>query len=70
MIMAGEVSVDGRQITKVGTQVSAKAEIQLKDSLPYVSRGGLKLAPALDVFQVDPTGLVCADVGASTGRIY
>lgn len=67
LIMAGKVSVDGQVITKVGTQVSAEASITIKSELPYVSRGGLKLAAALDSFKVDPKETICADVGASTG---
>lgn len=67
LIMAGEVQVDGVIVTKAGTQVPVDAVISLKDNLPYVSRGGLKLAAALDSFKVNPTGVICADVGASTG---
>lgn len=65
--MAGKVRVNGQVVTKAGTPVSADAEITLDSGLPYVSRGGVKLAAALDHFAVDPAGAVCADVGASTG---
>ncbi len=67
LIMAGEVRVDGQVVDKPGTQVWADAEIEVAARLPYVSRGGLKLAAALDAFGVDPQGRVVADVGASTG---
>jgi 23S rRNA (cytidine1920-2'-O)/16S rRNA (cytidine1409-2'-O)-methyltransferase len=62
------VIVDDKRVDKPGTRVSAEAELRLKgEVLPYVSRGGLKLAAALDHFKLDPKGLVCADIGASTG---
>lgn len=67
LIMAGKVRVDGQVVTKAGTQISAEADINIESALPYVSRGGLKLAAALDAFKIDPTGYICADVGASTG---
>jgi 23S rRNA (cytidine1920-2'-O)/16S rRNA (cytidine1409-2'-O)-methyltransferase len=68
VIMAGLVSIAGRRADKAGAMVAADAEIAVKGKEhPYVSRGGLKLAAALDRFAIDPTGLVCLDVGASTG---
>jgi 23S rRNA (cytidine1920-2'-O)/16S rRNA (cytidine1409-2'-O)-methyltransferase len=67
LIMAGEVLVAGRVVDKVGKKVSSDALLEVKSPLPYVSRGGLKMEAALDSFGVDPTGWVCADVGASTG---
>lgn len=66
-IMAGEVTVDGRRIDKAGTSVARDAQIELKTLMPYVSRGGYKLAGALDLFGVRVEGRVCADVGACTG---
>lgn len=66
-IMAGEVTVDGRRIDKAGTAVARDARIELKAPMPYVSRGGYKLAGALDLFGVRVEGRVCADVGACTG---
>jgi 23S rRNA (cytidine1920-2'-O)/16S rRNA (cytidine1409-2'-O)-methyltransferase len=67
-ILAGEVLVEDRPITKAGTAVDEAALIRLRgDALPFVSRGGLKLAGALDVWGMDPTGLVCFDAGSSTG---
>ncbi len=67
LIMAGDVRVDGAVIHKAGQKVSEDALLEVRQELPYVSRGGYKLVGALDAFGYDPTGLVCADVGASTG---
>lgn len=67
LVLAGAVLVDGKVIDKPGTRVSEVAEITLTESLPYVSRGGLKLAAALDAFDINVAGLVAADIGASTG---
>jgi len=67
IIMAGEVTVDGNLLTKAGCLVPADAEILLKQKMPYVSRGGLKLEHALKEFGIRVEGLTCLDVGASTG---
>lgn len=67
MIMAGEVLVDGLQITKPGSPVALTSEIMIKTKPRFVSRGGDKLAGALRDFQLDVTGRVAADVGSSTG---
>ncbi|HEY8211149.1 MAG TPA: TlyA family RNA methyltransferase [Myxococcaceae bacterium] len=68
LILAGEVVVDDQRVDKPGTLVPREAGLRLKgEALPYVSRGGLKLKAALDRFQVDARGAVCADIGASTG---
>jgi 23S rRNA (cytidine1920-2'-O)/16S rRNA (cytidine1409-2'-O)-methyltransferase len=68
LIMAGLVVVGDHAVDKSGQQIAHDADIRIKgDPLPYVSRGGLKLKKALDVFGVDVTGLVAIDVGASTG---
>ncbi len=68
MILAGQIVVGDQRVDKPGTRVDVEAEIRLKgEVLPYVSRGGLKLKAALDAFQLKPHGLVCADIGASTG---
>jgi len=67
LIMAGEVTVDGQVQDKPGFAAPAAASLAVRAPLPYVSRGGLKLAAALDAFAFDVTGLVAADVGASTG---
>jgi 23S rRNA (cytidine1920-2'-O)/16S rRNA (cytidine1409-2'-O)-methyltransferase len=66
-IMAGEVFVDGNRVDKAGMLLPDSVELELRGGLPYVSRGGYKLAAALDRFHIDVTAKVCADVGASTG---
>ncbi len=67
MIMAGWVLVDDRPATKPGHKVAMDAPIRVREQLPYVSRGGYKLAAGLDAFHLSPEGWVCADLGASTG---
>ncbi len=67
LIGAGLVLVDGNPVDKCGTQIETNAQITIKERCPYVSRGGLKLAKGLEFFHIDPTGMVCADIGASTG---
>ena len=67
LIMAGSVRVDGSSRAKAGDMVPADAAVELAAALPYASRGGYKLAHALDVFSLDPAGLAALDVGASTG---
>lgn len=66
-IEAGCVHVDGAIATKPGQIVTADSDIRAEAAHPWVSRGGLKLAHALEVFAVDPGGRVCLDIGASTG---
>ena len=66
-IMAGEVRVGERLIDKAGTRVPLDAEIAVKSAPRYVGRGGFKLEAALRHFQIDPTGVTCLDIGASTG---
>jgi 23S rRNA (cytidine1920-2'-O)/16S rRNA (cytidine1409-2'-O)-methyltransferase len=67
LIMAGEVSVDGKTIIKAGTLVAEEAAIDILQPPPFVSRGGVKLDYALDQFQLDVASKVAADIGASTG---
>jgi 23S rRNA (cytidine1920-2'-O)/16S rRNA (cytidine1409-2'-O)-methyltransferase len=68
LILAGAVLVEGTRVDKAGTLVSDSAVVSLRgEPMPYVSRGGVKLAGALDAFGVDPRGMRCLDVGASTG---
>ena len=68
LIMAGKVLVNENKIDKAGTEVDSELPIRLLgQDIPYVSRGGLKLEKALQVFPVDLTGTVVADLGASTG---
>lgn len=67
-IMAGQVLVDGLPRDKPGTQVAPTARVELRgEDLPYVSRGGLKLAKALEHYGIHPNGWTCMDIGASTG---
>jgi 23S rRNA (cytidine1920-2'-O)/16S rRNA (cytidine1409-2'-O)-methyltransferase len=67
LIMAGEVRVDGEVADKAGMPVPEDATIEVAAPLPFVSRGGLKLAGALQAFGIGVAGRVCADVGACTG---
>ena len=68
LVIAGQVSVDGRPVTKAGTAVDDHADVVLiAPDHPYVGRGGLKLAHALDTFQIAVAGRDCLDIGASTG---
>lgn len=66
-IAAGTVRVSGRVLSKPSEKISSTARIEAKPEHPWVSRAGLKLAHALDVFDVDPSGAHGLDVGASTG---
>ena len=66
-IAAGLVSVGGVALRKASEEVAGDAPIEAEAPHPWASRGGVKLAAALDAFALDPTGLVCLDVGASTG---
>ena len=67
MIMAAEVSVNGRLVDKPGTRVVSDVDIRLRARPRYVGRGGLKLEAALRAFALEPADKVCADVGSSTG---
>jgi len=68
LILAGQVSVDGRIVSKAGVQIPVSAAVALASpDHPYVGRGGVKLAAALDAFQIDPGGQRALDIGASTG---
>ncbi len=68
LVLAGRVEVDGRAVTKPGTLVPPEATVRLVEpDHPYVSRGGVKLAHALDRFGIAVTGRLALDVGASTG---
>jgi len=67
LIMAGEVSVNGETAVKPSMLVPEDAQVELIARMPYVSRGGLKLAAALDYFDISVDKLTCADVGACTG---
>jgi 23S rRNA (cytidine1920-2'-O)/16S rRNA (cytidine1409-2'-O)-methyltransferase len=67
LVLAGQVRVNGEVAPKPGARVAVGAQVTVHQPLPYVSRGGLKLAAALDAFQISVMGAICADVGASTG---
>lgn len=67
MIMAGEVSIASKVISKPGTLVDENASLEIAEKLPYVSRGGIKLAHALDEFKLNVTSLTAMDIGSSTG---
>jgi 23S rRNA (cytidine1920-2'-O)/16S rRNA (cytidine1409-2'-O)-methyltransferase len=67
LVMAGQVRVDGQVVLKPSTKVPGSARLEIDQGPPYVSRGGEKLAAALQAFKLDVAGRVCADVGASTG---
>lgn len=67
LIRAGEVRVNQQIIDKPGTEVETSAQIEIKERSPYVSRGGEKLAKALEVFTIQVEGRICLDGGISTG---
>jgi 23S rRNA (cytidine1920-2'-O)/16S rRNA (cytidine1409-2'-O)-methyltransferase len=68
LILAGRVLVNEQKFEKPGDSVPGDAAVRLLgDDLPYVSRGGIKLAAALDYWKIEVTGRACLDVGASTG---
>ncbi len=68
LIMAGKVFAGERKLAKAGESIAEDQALEVRgQDHPWVSRGGLKLAHALQAFDLDPTGLTCLDVGASTG---
>lgn len=67
LVMEGQVYIGEEKIDKPGMQVEEDAEITVRETLRYVSRGGLKLEKAIDVFKFDLKGKSCMDIGASTG---
>ena len=68
IIMAGQVYVNGQKEAKAGSMFSSGCTIEVRgETLKYVSRGGLKLEKAMQVFGVKPGGNICMDIGASTG---
>ncbi len=66
-IAAGLVSADGGPVRRASDLIAADAAIEAREPHPWVSRGGIKLAAALDAFSIDPRGKICLDLGASTG---
>jgi 23S rRNA (cytidine1920-2'-O)/16S rRNA (cytidine1409-2'-O)-methyltransferase len=67
LILAGQVWVEGQRVDKAAALVAEEAQVEVRQGLRYVSRGGLKLEHALQAFGLNPAGWVAADVGASTG---
>jgi len=67
LVMAGLVYVHGQKVDKPGSRVRENATIEVRETLRYVSRGGLKLEAALDHFDLAVDGSICLDIGASTG---
>jgi 23S rRNA (cytidine1920-2'-O)/16S rRNA (cytidine1409-2'-O)-methyltransferase len=67
LIGAGQVLVNDRLADKAGAMVDDSCTLEVKESCPYVSRGGYKLEAGLQFFNIKPTGLTCLDIGASTG---
>ena len=67
LIIAGQVLVNGQKAVKPGHSVAVEARVEVLERMPYVSRGGYKLAGALDHWALDVKGFTCLDVGASTG---
>jgi 23S rRNA (cytidine1920-2'-O)/16S rRNA (cytidine1409-2'-O)-methyltransferase len=67
LILAGSVFVNGQKAQKPGQTVDPDVTLEVAGRMPYVGRGGFKLAAALDHFHVDPAGRVCLDIGSSTG---
>src|SRR3981189_3377467 len=69
LILAGKVRVAGETVRRPDRSVSEDAAISVEAGPDFASRGALKLGPALDRFQVNPSGRVCADIGAPTGGV-
>lgn len=67
LVLAGEVTVDGRMVDKPAERFGEDAVVVIKEKPKFVGRGGLKLEGALEHFEIDVTGWTCLDVGASTG---
>ncbi len=67
IIGAGEVYVNDMRADKAGVHYKPDVTVRLKKHLPYVSRGGIKLKGGLDYFSIHPQGMICVDIGASSG---
>jgi 23S rRNA (cytidine1920-2'-O)/16S rRNA (cytidine1409-2'-O)-methyltransferase len=67
LILAGDVRVNGETVRQAGREVRAADDLEVAGGPRWASRGALKLLPALDELEVDPSGKVCADLGASSG---
>ena len=71
VIMAGQVFVDDQKVDKAGAPVTEGQNVEIRGkTLPYVSRGGLKLEKAMQLWPIGLHGAVCADIGASTGGLF
>jgi 23S rRNA (cytidine1920-2'-O)/16S rRNA (cytidine1409-2'-O)-methyltransferase len=67
LILAGQVTVNGQRSDKAGKEIDLEARVEVAAPPPYVSRGGYKLAQALDHWGISPAGWICLDIGSSTG---
>ncbi|MFN7950009.1 MAG: TlyA family RNA methyltransferase [Blastocatellia bacterium] len=67
LILAGQVFSGEQRLEKAGQMVAVDAPLTVREPMPYVSRGGLKLAAALDYFRIEVADRICLDIGASTG---
>src|SRR4051794_34069867 len=67
LILAGQVFSEQQRLDKAGHLVAFDAPLTVKETMPFVGRGGFKLTRALDHFQIEAAGKVCLDIGASTG---
>jgi len=67
LLLAGQVLVNEQKVDKAGRMVDPEAKVRLLGEMPFVSRAGGKLRAALDHFQIEVAGRICADLGASTG---
>lgn len=67
LLLAGQVLVNGQKVDKAGAAVDSNASIEILARMPWVGRGGYKLAGALDHWGIDVTGRACVDIGSSTG---
>ena len=67
LVMAGDVLADGRPVMKAGTMVNVDSELSVTEAPKFVGRGGIKLEYALEKYHLDVTGMIAADIGASTG---
>ncbi len=67
MIMAGEISINDKLVTKSGHEFPEEIEIIVKDKFPYVSRGALKIEKAINEFKINVKDKIVCDIGASTG---
>jgi 23S rRNA (cytidine1920-2'-O)/16S rRNA (cytidine1409-2'-O)-methyltransferase len=67
LIASGNVKINGEVVTKPAFDVSGEEQIEVSETLKYAGRGGLKLEYGLELFAVEVSGLICLDIGASTG---